>query len=206
LQGGGGVAGGKPMASQITQWGKYGYGRAVTIAYALGIALGLGVGLALFSSSLVDFGLYLISMSVFHLWEYMYVCIYHPTDLSAESFMVTHSKSFHIALAACVTEYFFEWIFFPSLKGHTFIYVIGFIAVVLGQGLRTVAMITAAQNFSHIIAEKKDRHASAGYAWSVRSGATSQLHWLVLVEHCHTSCPWQSYLPYRIHYRGVEFF
>jgi hypothetical protein len=39
------------------QWGNFGFGRAVSIAYVLGIALGLGVGLALFSASLRDFGL-----------------------------------------------------------------------------------------------------------------------------------------------------
>lgn len=36
--------------------------------------------------------------------------------------MVTHSKSFHIALAASFAEYVIEWLFFPSLKGHTFMY------------------------------------------------------------------------------------
>lgn len=127
----------------------------MSIAYILGIALGLGIGLAFLSESLKDFGLYLVSMSVFHMWEYMYVVAYHPADLSSESFMVTHSRAFHVALVACVSEYFIEWLFFPSLKGHTLIYILGFIVVVLGQGLRILAMITAAKNFSHMIAEKK---------------------------------------------------
>jgi len=142
------------MPSSV-QWSKLGFGTAVSIAYALGAAFGLGIGLTFFSDSLKDFGLYLISMSVFHMWEYMYVVTYHPNDLSSDSFMVTHSRAFHVALAACLFEYFFEWLFFPSLKGHAFMYVLGFTFVVLGQGLRIVAMITAAKNFSHMIAERK---------------------------------------------------
>lgn len=36
--------------------------------------------------------------------------------------MVNHSKSFHIALGASFAEYVIEWLFFPSLKGHAFVY------------------------------------------------------------------------------------
>jgi len=130
----------------------------------LGISLGLGVTLAKLSTHLVDLGLYLIALSLFHLWEYIYVVVYHPENLTADSFMVNHSKEFNIALALGWTEYFIEWLFFPSLKGNAFVYIIGFIAVVAGQSFRTVAMMTAGHNFNHfIVTEKEPDHKLVKY-------------------------------------------
>ena len=51
------------MSSSL-QWGNFGFGRAVSIAYTLGIAMGLGIGLALFSSSLKDLGLCIFCCSL----------------------------------------------------------------------------------------------------------------------------------------------
>ena len=70
--------------------------------------------------------------------------------------MVNHSTAFNIALAAGWTEYFIEWLYFPSMKGNSFIYIIGFMTAMAGQFIRTVAMLTAGHNFSHYIAEKKE--------------------------------------------------
>jgi len=149
----------KLMPSSSYIWGSNGVGRTVLIAYAIGLLLGLGIGLALLSESWVDFGLYLIALSFFHLWEYLYVCLFHPSSVSAQSFMVNHSPQFNIALAASFVEYLLESKFFPSLKGNTLFIIIGFIALVLGQALRTTAMITAGRNFNHIIqSEKADDH------------------------------------------------
>jgi len=140
-------------------WERRGPGRAVLIAFGLGISFGLGFTLAKLSTHLVDFGLYLISLSLFHLWEYLYVVVYHPENLTADAFMVNHSKEFNLALALGLTEYFIEWLFFPSMKGNCVIYIIGFLIAVAGQSLRTIAMMTAGSNFSHYIAsEKKPNH------------------------------------------------
>jgi len=144
-----------PASNSASQWGKYGSARTTLTAFGLGIAVGLGFALAKFSVSLVDFGLYLMAVSLFHLWEYTYVCIYHPSDVSVDSFMVNHSNAFNIALALSFVEYFLEWYRFPWLKSNFLVYAFGFILVVGGQLLRTVAMMTAGENFSHYIAEEK---------------------------------------------------
>jgi len=145
-------------------WGRRGFGRTAIIAFGLGIAIGLGYVLATMSNLFVDFGLYLIAVSLFHLWEYIYVCIYHPLDVTADSFMVNHSRHFNIALVLGWAEYFIEWYRFPWLKGNWPIYSIGFIVLVGGQLLRTVAMMTAGSNFSHYIAEdKEDDHKLVTY-------------------------------------------
>jgi hypothetical protein len=77
------VMSGKPAAIHFENpWGIRGFGRTVIIASALGAALGLGYALATFSNLFVDFGLYLIGVSLFHLWEYIFVCIYHPVEVT----------------------------------------------------------------------------------------------------------------------------
>jgi len=152
------------LNSTVDQWGRTGQGRTVIISFCLGAAVGIGYALAKLSVNFVDLGLYLIAVSVFHLWEYLYVCIYHPSDISTDSFMVNHSKAALIAQVACWVEYSVEWCFFPSMKSNWPIYSIGFILVVGGQLLRTIAMSTAGQNFSHqIVYEKKPEHTLVTY-------------------------------------------
>jgi len=154
----------KPITNYVNQWGKYGQGRIAVTAYVLGMVLALGFSLVIFSQHLFDFGLYMMLLSVFHLWEFLYVCIYRPKDLTAESFMVNHSKEFNLALLVSWVEYFVEWYFFPSLKGHVFLYWFGFLFCLSGQTFRTVAMITAGQNFNHLIEEeKKQEHTLVTY-------------------------------------------
>lgn len=70
--------------------------------------------------------------------------------------MVNHSMAFNIAMVASFVEYIFEWYYFPSLKGNWPIYTLGFLLVLGGQLLRTIAMMTAGHNFNHYIAQKKE--------------------------------------------------
>ena len=56
---------------------------------------------------------------------------------------------------AALAEYWLEWLFMPWLKQSTFIMIVGLLMVVACQALRTVAMATAAANFTHQIAEHK---------------------------------------------------
>eukprot|EP01111_Echinosteliopsis_oligospora_P017723 TRINITY_DN778_c0_g1_i1.p1 TRINITY_DN778_c0_g1~~TRINITY_DN778_c0_g1_i1.p1 ORF type:complete len:241 (-),score=64.36 TRINITY_DN778_c0_g1_i1:85-786(-) len=138
-------------------WGEEGEARSVVMSFCLGLVFATGVALFIFFPPLSDLGLYLISMTIFHMWEYIYVAIYRSSELTSHSFMLDHSPAFHAALAACILEYFIELLFFPSLKGKSSVYMIGFVITMIGQGIRTLAMITAAHNFSHIIAEQKEK-------------------------------------------------
>ena len=57
----------------------------ITYLMSFGLGFQMAVGLALiFSGTLIDFGLYLFLLSVFHMWEYIYVSLYHPETLSHE--------------------------------------------------------------------------------------------------------------------------
>lgn len=58
---------------------------SVLVSFALGMAMAGGVALVLNQSlGLVDFGLFLILVSFFHMWEYVYVSLFHPETLSYE--------------------------------------------------------------------------------------------------------------------------
>jgi protein-S-isoprenylcysteine O-methyltransferase Ste14 len=73
------------------------------------------------------------------------------------AFLLNHSREYHAALVAGLFEYLIEWYFFPSLKypSSSLVMWIGFVIVVVGQFVRTLAMFTAASNFTHIVAESK---------------------------------------------------
>jgi hypothetical protein len=56
---------------------------SVMLSYGLGLAFGFGLGLVVWSETLKSFGLWLCALSIFHLWEYLYVSLYHPNELCA---------------------------------------------------------------------------------------------------------------------------
>eukprot|EP01112_Ceratiomyxa_fruticulosa_P021959 TRINITY_DN790_c0_g1_i9.p1 TRINITY_DN790_c0_g1~~TRINITY_DN790_c0_g1_i9.p1 ORF type:complete len:264 (-),score=39.34 TRINITY_DN790_c0_g1_i9:187-876(-) len=141
---------------RVNQYGDRGAGRAVLTAFGLGAGFGLGIALALLSSSFIDFGLYLVALAVFHLWEYNYVALYRPAELWWGSFMLNHSTEFNIAMGASFVEYFLESFFFPGLKNNMIIVIPAFIVVLIGQAIRTISMSTAGQNFNHTIEETKE--------------------------------------------------
>jgi protein-S-isoprenylcysteine O-methyltransferase len=125
------------------------------LSFGLGLAMATGLALIAQCGSLVDFGIFLVLVSFFHMWEYSYVSLFHPETLSFESFLLTHSKAFQIAMSFAITEYFIEWYFFPSLKGNLWIYGIGFLVAVAGQAIRTTAMYTAGVSFHHMVQDTK---------------------------------------------------
>jgi hypothetical protein len=53
------------------------------LSYILGATAGLGLGLFLLSESAYDFGLWMVFLSLFHLWEYTYVALFHVETLSS---------------------------------------------------------------------------------------------------------------------------
>ena len=125
----------------------------------LGLGIGMSIALILCGVQFTNFCLFIILFFTFHLLEFMYVALFHPSELSFQSYLLTHSKEFLIALAAAIIEYWIEYLFFPNLKTNVYIYMIGFIVSVSGQIMRTVAMYYCASNFNHIIeTESRSTH------------------------------------------------
>lgn len=63
--------------------------------------------------------------------------------------MITHSPQFLFAMGIAYLEYFVEWYFYPSLKGHPGLYITAFMIAVFGISIRIVAMYTAGVSFHH---------------------------------------------------------
>jgi len=81
----------------------------------------------------------------------MFNLIYHPEDVSSESFLVNHSREYHLAVACSILEYLVEKWFLFDFKGNFIAFYIGLPIVLIGQITRTLAMITAGSNFQHIV-------------------------------------------------------
>jgi len=143
----------------VDAFNKTGNGAVALVAFGLGTAFGLGFALAWISETLWTFGVYLMLISTFHLTEFLFVALYHPLDLSYESFLITHSEEYTIAIVASITEFFVEWYLIPCMKGVSIITYIGLIISFGGLCTRLLALWTAKHNFTHLIAEeKKEEH------------------------------------------------
>jgi len=143
--------------SSFGTYSKFGAGSAVNTAFGLGTTFGLGLGLFFLSDSWFDFGLYMVFHSFFHLWEYSYVAMFHPRELTTDSFLINHSQLFYIAWVVAWCEYLLESWLFPSIKGIRLLIFLGFVVCLLGQGIRTLSMYTAGTNFHHLVREEKEK-------------------------------------------------
>ena len=103
--------------------------------------------------------LYLSSVSVAHLFEYLFVCGYHCDELCWDSFLINYSTDYKIAHCFALFEYLIEYHYVPSeYKVISLAFpVVGFVMVVTGHFLRIAAMFTAARNFHHVVQEKKSK-------------------------------------------------
>jgi protein-S-isoprenylcysteine O-methyltransferase len=139
-------------------WTKKGSAYAVIVSYGLGLALGVGIMLVLLTSTWKTFGLWVAALAVFHLWEYLYVALFHPEELSFNSFLLNHSKPYTIAFIASVVEYFIERLLFPGMKSSTLTLIVGGTFVIIGLVIRIVAMFTAGSNFHHFVREEREEN------------------------------------------------
>jgi len=93
---------------------------------------------------------YIISLCVFHLSEFFVTAVWNPSVVSASSFMVNHSTSYTVAMLISGVEFLIRFLVFPT-KNSTFISVIGLALVLVGQLIRSLAMITCGESFNHLI-------------------------------------------------------
>jgi protein-S-isoprenylcysteine O-methyltransferase len=139
---------------------KRGYG---TIALCGGF-LGLVFGIHLFwlcvsatNTYEMRWCLYAISMSAFHFGEFALTAAHQPHEVTADSFLLNHSRAYGIAAVASWIEFWAEVYLTPGLKRGIITLFIGTTCVVCGQILRSLAMGTAATNFTHLVATHR-RH------------------------------------------------
>lgn len=122
-------------------------------AFGLGTLFGAGAMVAAMWRA--DLGFFMMLLGVYHLWEWTFVALFHPIELSVDSFLINHSPEWMTAWIICMCEFAIESAFFPWIKNHAFVVLPALALAVFGQACRTVAMFTAGSNFAHQIEEHK---------------------------------------------------
>jgi len=135
-------------------------GQVANAAFLLGTVFGIGLTITFSCFEYIDMGLFLTMVAIYHMWEFTYVALFHPKELSAGSFLLIPNPYYLPFMGICIVEYFFErWYLFPTWgKGNLIALIVGFGMVLGGQVIRSLAMYTAGTNFHHLIREEKEKN------------------------------------------------
>lgn len=128
-------------------------------AFILGSIFGLSTTLAFFLI-FKPLYIYVAFVALFHFLEYYITSKYQPSKVTADSFLINNGLEYLMAHSLALVETMLELYLFPSFK-HSFNFIkwVGLVLTVLGQSIRTTAMITSGENFSHMIEdERKSSH------------------------------------------------
>jgi len=140
--------------------------------FTLGIFIGAAFCIARLLPSFLPIAAYFGCMSLFHALEYLVTAAHQPKRVGFEckkyreilyqllmrflAFLLDHSTEYTVALVSAICEYMLESWMFPRFKSWLCIFrYIGLLFALGGQMIRTAAMHEAADNFSHLIFEKK---------------------------------------------------
>ncbi|KAI0723237.1 protein-s-isoprenylcysteine O-methyltransferase [Earliella scabrosa] len=123
--------------------------------FAFGLLLLVTGGHGKYWWATYQLGFYLAAWSAFHWGEFAVTAGWNRDKCSVDSFLLENGAAYHIAHATALTEYLLTLYFKPEYKRHPYVSIIGVILVIVGQALRSTAMIHAASNFSHVMAFRK---------------------------------------------------
>ena len=100
------------------------------------------------------FIVYMSSMSVAHMFEYLFVCAFHFDELKWDSYLINQSKQYVAAAMVSWVEFYLEFGLIPeSVTSLTL--KVGLVCIFIGHYLRIGAMFTAAKSFHHIVQSEK---------------------------------------------------
>ncbi|KAI9225063.1 Isoprenylcysteine carboxyl methyltransferase family-domain-containing protein [Blastocladiella britannica] len=124
--------------------------------YAFGIGMVAGVGactVALSPAPWLWLGLHLTALALFHITEYLVTAMYNYPKLELSSFLIPHSTAYMVANGLALAEFVTEAVFAPWIQQSIPIWIrlLGIGLLVVGQTARTLAMVHASTNFSHMI-------------------------------------------------------
>lgn len=126
--------------------------------FLLGMVCSAGLMFSLLGHSKIpQFGIFLAALSLFHFLEYIATALFNADKLSLDSYLINHSPHYHAAHAAALIEFLVEYYFFPTWKTFSVLNYLGLALIIIGQGSRTIAMFSCRHNFSHHIADFKER-------------------------------------------------
>lgn len=152
-----------------------------THAFALGISLGLclmlTVQLAYYQHYLWRIPFFVSTLSIFHYLEFDMTARYNPPDAKVSSFLLfTNGRAYNIAHTTAILESLvrfcfatkvgFRWSPVPTTMHATdqdsfwsLSVMVGVCLVLLGQGIRSLAMKQAGTSFNHVVqSSRKEDH------------------------------------------------
>ncbi|KAJ3869427.1 Isoprenylcysteine carboxyl methyltransferase family-domain-containing protein [Lentinula novae-zelandiae] len=179
---------------------------AATIAFLLGSVFCFGLltflgGFSLWWWTTYQLGFFIAAWSAFHFGEFAVTAGWNLEKCSVESFLLDNGSMYHIANGSAVLEYIVTLYFIPSFKTRAWVSILGMfpvcsvsvllqltteqctgmIMVLLGQFMRSAAMIHASTNFSHSLAFRKlesHRLVTDGiYAWCRHPSYAGFFYW-----------------------------
>ncbi|RKP04318.1 hypothetical protein CXG81DRAFT_8486 [Caulochytrium protostelioides] len=130
---------------------------ALVFASRTGGVLATAVPWRLVLPTYPSLGVFWVLMSLMHVSEYIATAMYRR-DLSLNSFLINHSAAYHGAIAAGVGEYLVTRWLWPGCKDSmgagAWLAAAGALSML---AVRVAAMVTAGNNFRHLIAETRER-------------------------------------------------
>jgi protein-S-isoprenylcysteine O-methyltransferase len=135
-------------------------------AFCLGIATTVGVGsvvatLLYTNSPLWRLPFFLATLALFHFLEFWTTAAYNTRVADVSSFLLTANwPGYAIAHAAATTECLLTNLFWPNrswapLHSSSLLCFLGFALVIIGQTVRTVAMVQAGPSFNHMVQHQR---------------------------------------------------
>lgn len=161
------------IGKRNTSFAQNGIGKVGTTAFLLGLIGGihlgfLSLGLIIYYFiidtnqwnniiiPILQWCTYITFLSFFHFLEFFTTAYCQPSNVNYDSFVVNHSKDYTIAAIASWIEFWIETLLFGKYKRSFFIMFIGYIMLLGGQIIRSIAMYSCGSNFSHTIMEERD--------------------------------------------------
>ncbi|KAG0149773.1 hypothetical protein CROQUDRAFT_39382 [Cronartium quercuum f. sp. fusiforme G11] len=99
---------------------------------------------------------HLLLLTIFHLLEFMVTAIWNPSRVTIDAFLLNNGASYYYAQIFTIFEFLLTQHFYPPSRSHI-IDLIALFVLLLGQFIRTLSMVTAAQSFSHKVSTHKRR-------------------------------------------------
>lgn len=161
-------------------------------------SVGIGIVLCLTINSLivsraVDLSIYVLSITIFHLLEFLSTCLWNNSQIDDDSFILTDYDLHMVNIATIAEWYILKYLGYET---NTFLKWLGLFVMVIGQSFRTLSMYTAKESFNHYIQRTKSkshklvttgvysfsRHPSYfGFFWWFIGLRLFMNNWLVLV-------------------------
>lgn len=147
-------------------------------AFLLGTTLGLSISLTLYLLTRPDYPgtlqqfwripFFISALALFHFLEFFITARYNTSQTTVNSFLLTSNGwAYNAAHGSALAECFVTNLFWPrssssswiGLGGVSLLVVLGLALTVLGQVVRSLAMVHAGANFNHHVqSQRKDGH------------------------------------------------